>query len=91
MISTVPKKEGNILVIKYFKKLLPKVFFVTVTAQRINDALEIYKLGTDYVINPMIVSVEHAIENIIKLNKWQFRKLKKEQIKYLRELHRTLY
>ncbi|UZE94135.1 MAG: cation:proton antiporter [Candidatus Pacearchaeota archaeon] len=89
VISTVPNKEDNILVIRYFKKLLPKVF-VTVTAQRIDDALEMYKLGADYVISPMIVSAEHAIENIIKLNKWQFRKLKKKQIRYLRDLNKTL-
>ncbi len=90
VISTAPKKEDNILVIKYFKKLLPKVF-VAVTAQRIDDALEMYKLGADYVITPLIISAEQATENILNLNKWQFRKLKKEQIKYLKELHKTLY
>jgi len=90
VICTVPKKDDNILVIRYFKKLLPKVF-VTVTAQKIDDALEMYKEGADYVIMPMVVSAESAIDNIIKMNKWQFRKLKKEEIKYLRDLHKTLY
>ena len=90
VISTIPTKEDNLLIIRYFKKLSSKVF-VAVTAQRIDDALEMYKQGADYVISPLIVSAEYAIEKIIKFNKWQFKKLKKEQIKHLRELHRTLY
>ena len=90
VVSTAPKKEDNLLVITYFKKLLPKVF-VTVTAQRIDEALEMYKAGADYVIIPLVVSAEHAIQNILKFNKWQFKKLKKEQIEYLKELHKALY
>ncbi len=88
IISTIPKREDNLLIINYFKKLLPKVFIVA-TAQRIDDALEMYKAGANYVITPFIVTAEHAIENILKLNKWQFKKLKKEQIRYLKDLSKT--
>jgi Kef-type K+ transport system membrane component KefB len=90
VISTIPTKGDNLLIIRYFKKLSPKIF-VAVTAQRIDDALEMYKQGADYVISPLIVSAGYAIEKIIKLNKWQFKKLKKEQIKYLKDLHKTLH
>jgi len=90
VISTIPKKEGNILLTEYFKKSHPNTF-IAVTASRIDDALELYDAGADYVMLPLVMSAEHSIEMIKKLNKKQFKTLKQEQIKYLRELHRALY
>ncbi len=89
VISTVPLREDNLLVIRYFKKTLPKVF-IAIAAQSTDEALEMYKAGADYVIVPMIVGAERAIEKIVKLNKWEFRKLKRQHIKYLNSLSHSL-
>jgi hypothetical protein len=89
VISTVPRKEDNLLIINYFKKLLPKVF-VAVTAQNVDEALNMYKEKADYVMLPFVTTAERSIDMIKKLNKWQFRKLKKEHIKYLRELKKGI-
>ncbi|MEM4318608.1 MAG: cation:proton antiporter [Candidatus Pacearchaeota archaeon] len=90
VISTIPTKEHNLLLVHYFKKAYPNVF-IAVVAQRIDDALELYESGADYVILPLITGAEHAIEIIKKLSKKQFKNLKKMQIKHLQELHRILY
>ncbi len=90
VISTVPEKEDNLFLIKYFKTLSNKIF-VVVTAQKIDDALEFYEAGADYVIMPAIISAEQSLEVIKKTNKSEFKKLKQEHIKYLKELHNLLY
>ncbi|MEM1535212.1 MAG: cation:proton antiporter [Candidatus Pacearchaeota archaeon] len=90
VISTIPTKESNISLTKYFKQNYPNVF-VVVTAHRIDDAIELYNAGADFVIMPLIMGAEHSIEMIKKLSKKQFKLLKKQQIDYLKELHRILY
>ncbi len=89
-LSTIPSKEDNLLIIKHFKKISDGIF-VVVTAQRIDDALEFYDAGADYVIMPAIISAEQSLDMIKKTNKSEFKKLKKDHIKYLKELHRILY
>lgn len=89
-ISTIPKKETNLLLIKYLKEANKNVF-VVITAEKIHDALEFYEAGADYVIMPFVSSAIHAIELIRKLNKQDFKKLKQEEIERLKELHRALY
>ncbi len=89
VISTIPRKEDNLLIIGYFKKFWPRIFIV-VTAQNIDGALEMYKEKADYVMLPLITTAEMSVNMIKKLNKWQFRKLKKDHIKYLRELKKEI-
>lgn len=90
VISTIPIKEDNLLLVKHFKKTSPHVFLM-MSATRIDDALELYKAGADYVLLPMIVSAEQCVSMIKDLNKKEFYKLKKEHIKYLEDMHKFLY
>jgi hypothetical protein len=64
---------------------------VAVVANRIDDALELYQNNADFVILPLIIGAEKSIEMIKKLTRAQFKKLRKEQIERLKELHRILY
>jgi len=89
-ISTIPKKEDNLMLIKYLRAANKNVFII-ITAEKIHDALELYEAGADYVITPFISGAEHTVELIRKLNKQDFKKLRQEQIKHLEELHRALY
>lgn len=89
-ISTIPKKEDNALLIKNLKAK-NKDIFICVVAEKIHDALELYALGADYVMLPLITGAEHSLELIKKLNKKDFKKFKQKQISYLEEIHRTLY
>jgi Kef-type K+ transport system membrane component KefB len=90
ILSTVPCKEDNLVIINHFKKVSEDIF-VVVTAQIIDDALEFYDAGADYVILPAIISAEQSLDIIKKTNKREFKKFKQEHIKYLKELHRILY
>lgn len=90
VISTIPRKEDNLLMIRHFKKISSHIFLM-VSASRIDDALELYKEGADYVLLPMIVSAEQCVSMIKDLNKKEFYKLKKEHIKYLEDMHKFLY
>jgi len=90
ILSTVPEKEENLLLLKTIKAR-NKHAFVAVVSEKIHDALELYEAGADYVIMPFITGAEHSIEIIKNLNKQKFKKYREEQIKYLEELHRVLY
>ncbi len=90
IISTIPKIEDNLLILKHFKKAKPRVF-VALTAEKVHDALHLYKQGADYVIVPMVISAEQSIDIIKKLSKKQFAKLKHEHINYLQDIHKFLY
>lgn len=90
VISTVPEKDDGLLLIKYFKKINPDAIIV-LTAQRIDEALELYARGADYVIMPLISSAEYFMEKLSNPSKENFKKLKKEQIEHLKNLHHYLY
>jgi Kef-type K+ transport system membrane component KefB len=90
VISTIPKRETNLLLLKYFKQKSPNIF-LAVVANRIDDALELYQNNADFVILPLIIGAEKSMEMIKKLTRVQFKKLRKEQIERLKELHRILY
>lgn len=90
MISTIPDLEDNLLLIKKTKKLNSKVL-IFVVANRISEALELYKTGADYVILPQIIGGQKAYGIIKKINKSSLKDLKKEHLKYLNSIHRILY
>jgi len=92
VISTVPDIEDNLLLIKKTKKLNSKAL-VFVVAETIDEALELYKTGADYVILPNVIGGQRAFEIIQKITKQKsyLKKLKKQQIKYLNSIHRILY
>jgi len=90
VISTIPDLEDNLLLIKKVKKINSKVLLFVV-ANRISEALELYKAGADYIFLPQIIGGQKAYEVIKKRNKLSLKDLKKGHIKYLNSIHRILY
>ncbi|MFH1789338.1 MAG: cation:proton antiporter [Candidatus Altiarchaeota archaeon] len=63
VISTVPNEEDSLLLIEETKKLSHKAL-VFVTADTLDQALELYDFGADYVFMPRMLSGEKASELI---------------------------
>lgn len=59
IISTVPDKDDNILLIRETRKSNSKAA-IFVTGSQIDDALELYDAGADYVILPHFLGGEHV-------------------------------
>lgn len=59
IVSTVPSVEDNTYLIKQAKKH-KRNCVVMVTAERIEDALDLYREGADYVILPHFLGASHA-------------------------------
>ncbi len=59
VISTVPDKNDNLLLIQEAKKSNKKVI-IFATASQIDEALELYDAGADYVILPHFLGGEHV-------------------------------
>ena len=92
VISTIPDFEENLLLIKKIKRINPRVI-IFVVAERISEALSLYKAGADYVILPQIIGGQKVSEiiNKIKNNKSEIKTLKKEHLRYLDSIHNILY
>jgi len=67
VISTVPKREDDLFIIKKAKDA-KKDIIVFATADQVDEALELYDAGADYVILPHILGGEHAALLIEKMN-----------------------
>ena len=89
IISTIPDNEQNENLIKKAKEINVKIK-VIVIAEKIHDALELYKSGADYVILPRLISGENIGSIIQKVNQTK-EELKKKHIKFLKENHQFLY
>jgi len=86
VISTIPDFEDNTMLVKKVKKANKRAV-VIVTAEDVEDALELYNQGADYVILPHMLGGEHIslllqetaqdIGKIIKKKKLNIAKLKK--------------
>jgi voltage-gated potassium channel Kch len=92
IVSTIPEVEDNILLAYKIRKM-NKDALIIMAGERIDDALELYKAGADYVILPNVLGGQNAFEIIKKMkrSKPEARELKKEQIKYLNKIHHILY
>ncbi|MBN2458794.1 cation:proton antiporter [Candidatus Woesearchaeota archaeon] len=89
VVSTVPEKETNILVLDVISKAKKKPV-VILTARQINDAFELYDRGADYVILPHFLGGEYTSKIILeaKDNKRAYLKEKKKELKLLQERQR---
>jgi len=90
IISTLPRLEDNLLLLKYFRKAKPGLF-LALRAEKIHEALQLYELGADYVMVPLVISAESSFDTIEKLSKHNLSKLRNEHIAHLKDLHRVLY
>ncbi len=84
LISTVPQRGDNKLLIKRIKELNKKTI-VFVTASQVEDALKLYKAGADYVILPHFLGGEYVSLMISKF-KDNFKKALKGKMKFVKEL-----
>ncbi len=90
VLSTIPNIEDNLHLIKVMKKK-NKNIFITLTAEKVHDAIKLYENGADYVIVPSVLSAESALHQILDLSKRDFKKYKQEHLEYLKQVHRYLY
>lgn len=84
LISTVPTKEDNLLLIKRLKRAHRKAIAV-VTANQIDEALELYDAGADYVILPHFIGGEHVALLVEDLT---LKKLVQHKKSHIKELHK---
>ncbi len=86
VLSTVPSLEDNAFLMRTVKEknLHAKI---VLTANSIDDALELYGLGADYVILPKIL----AGEDLIKMLHGDLGKVRGRHISLLKKIHRILY
>ncbi len=87
LISTIPNREDNLLLIKEACSLNPKMH-IFITADYPDDALEFYDAGADYVIVPKILGGEKISEflDVYKCDKECIRGMKKRQILQLEKM-----
>jgi Kef-type K+ transport system membrane component KefB len=83
IISTIPNEEDSLFLIEYTKKENRKAL-VFVTARDVEQALELYKAGADYVILPKILTGNKVSEIVDKVkDKKDLFKIRREHIKHL--------
>lgn len=92
VISTIPILEDNIYLLKTIKELNPKTT-VILTATSIDNALELYEKGADYVILPKVIAGETLSNHLSKIisKPKTMKKMKKQHIKELNRVHNILY
>lgn len=88
IISTVPEKETNQLVLDFLKRKGSDAIKI-LTARQIKDGLDLYNKGADYVILPHILGGKYTSE-LIKGAKKDKRVYRKERIKEINNLKELL-
>ena len=71
-VSTIPEFETNALLLKTIKSLNKKAI-VILRAHSIEDAIELYKIGADYVLTPHFLGGEYVSKMIkeLKIEEWK--------------------
>ncbi len=87
VLSTVPNAEDNRFLLRTVREKNPKAK-VVLTASRIDDALDLYDLGADYVILPKVLAGEDLLK---MLHKGDLSRERGRHIKELKKIHRILY
>jgi Kef-type K+ transport system membrane component KefB/Trk K+ transport system NAD-binding subunit len=86
-ISTIPDFEENSLLIESIRLVNPDVIIIA-RANEINEALELYKKGADYILTPQFLGGGHVASmiNNLKTNKKGYEREKEKHIKLLEEV-----
>lgn len=84
VISTIPEFADNLAIIKKVKTINLKVI-VYVTAFNVDEALELYKEGADYVILPHHISADH-VSFLLKEYKTSYAKILKRRLSHMQSL-----
>lgn len=86
-VSTIPDYETTSLLIESIR-LVNKNAVIIVRAENINEALEFYEKGADYVLTPQFLGGEHIAKMIRE--KTSKKEYEKEKEKYLRKIKEIL-
>jgi len=86
LISTIPNFEISKLILKYVKNK-NKDLVIILTSHKIQESLELYNLGADYVILPHFLGGEY-IATFLENNYDNIGELLKEKIKHISELQK---
>lgn len=84
VISTVPDKADNILLIKKTRQVNKRAIII-VTANQLEDALNLYDVGADYVIMPHFLGGEH-VSVMVEDFTGNVNKIIETKIKHIEEL-----
>jgi len=84
VISTIPDIQSNLTIRDRLKEVHSKAIFIA-TAEQIQEALDLYKEGADYVIVPHILGGDYASKLVekFKTTPIKYKILKREHIKDL--------
>ncbi len=86
-VSTVPDFETNELLIKEIRAVNPKAIII-VRAHTIEDALDLYALGANYVLTPHFLGGEYVSKMIrdLKINTKGYKAEKEKHVKMLEKM-----
>jgi len=86
IISTVPDFETNNFIVQYAKNSAPKADVICVT-NHANYARDLYKAGATYVVMPPYLGRKYIVD-LVKKNRFDSRKYKKERTTHLKDIRR---
>ncbi len=84
LISTVPNTNDNLLLIRRTKEVNKKAVVIS-TASQIDEALQLYEAGADYVILPHFLGGDH-VSMLIESFANDFDKVLETRLRHIREL-----
>lgn len=85
-ISTIPDYETTLLLIESIRRVNRNAVII-VRAENVNEALEFYEKGADYVLTPQFLGGEHIAKMIRgKTSKKEYKKEKEKHLKKIREM-----
>jgi Trk K+ transport system NAD-binding subunit len=86
IVSTIPEKDTNKLIMEVLERNRAKPI-VLLTGRQIEDALELYDAGANYVILPHFLGGEYTAKMIedFRKDKEEYQKEKQKELKLLRE------
>jgi len=84
VVSTIPNKEDSMLLVRQSKERNPNAV-VFVVADTLDEALELYNIGADYVIIPRFLAGERA-SIFIRMHARSPKELEDEKIEHIRKL-----
>ncbi len=88
VVSTVPDSKDSLLLMKKTKSVNKKAV-VILTANQIDEALELYEKGADYVILPFVLGgTHHHVSALVRNMNGDLKKMIKKRLSHIKELHK---
>ncbi|MDO8471967.1 MAG: NAD-binding protein, partial [bacterium] len=93
IISTIPYRQENLMLVESIRRAHKDILTIT-TASEIDDALELYQKGADYVILPQMLGGEYIAELLEKYQSGTLRRFltgRKQEARLTRTRNHSLY